>query len=58
MPIYSMNLCPKTIVSSSRDEIESFLERNGEIVLKPLNRCFGSGVMYLKNGDKKHEQHN
>lgn len=43
---------PENIVSSNRDEIESFLERNGEIVLKPLNRCFGSGVMYLKNGDK------
>ena len=25
---------------------------HNEIVLKPLNNCFGSGVMYLKNGDK------
>ena len=24
---------------------------NKEIVLKPLNRCFGSGVMYLYEGD-------
>lgn len=43
---------PENIVTSNREEIERFLEKNGEIILKPLNRCFGSGVMYLKNGDK------
>lgn len=43
---------PENIVTSNRDEIESFLAKNEEIILKPLNRCFGSGVMYLKNGDK------
>lgn len=43
---------PENIVTSSRDEIELFLEKNNEIILKPLNRCFGSGVMYLKHGDK------
>lgn len=43
---------PENIVTSSIEEIEAFLEKNGEIVLKPLNRCFGSGVMYLKEGDK------
>lgn len=43
---------PKNIVTSNRDEIESFLEENREIILKPLNRCFGAGVMYLKHGDK------
>lgn len=43
---------PENIVTSNREEIEAFLEVNEEIILKPLNRCFGSGVMYLKNGDK------
>lgn len=43
---------PANIVSSNREEIEAFLGINEEIILKPLNRCFGSGVMYLKNGDK------
>lgn len=43
---------PENIVTSSREEIEVFLEKNQEIILKPLNRCFGSGVMYLKHGDK------
>lgn len=43
---------PENIVTSDMEKIESFLEINEEIILKPLNRCFGSGVMYLKNGDK------
>lgn len=43
---------PENIVTSNIEEIELFLKQNEEIVLKPLNRCFGSGVMYLKDGDK------
>jgi len=43
---------PENIVTASRNEIEAFLGANEEIILKPLNRCFGSGVMYLKKGDK------
>lgn len=43
---------PKNIVTASLNEIEAFLAENEEIILKPLNRCFGSGVMYLKQGDK------
>ena len=33
------------------EEIEAFLAIHKQIVLKPLNRCFGSGVMYLYEGD-------
>ena len=43
---------PENIVTSSLEEIETFLIKNGEIILKPLNRCFGAGIMYLKQGDK------
>lgn len=43
---------PQNIVTANLDEIEAFLGVNEEIILKPLNRCFGSGVMYLKLGDK------
>lgn len=43
---------PENIVSASLEEIEKFLTKNEEIIIKPLNRCFGSGVMYLKQGDK------
>ena len=43
---------PENIVTSSRNDILKFLEENNEIILKPLNKCFGAGVMYLKSGDK------
>lgn len=43
---------PKNIVTSAKDDIKQFLEENNEIILKPLNRCFGSGVMYLNKNDK------
>lgn len=42
---------PKHIVTASKDKIEEFLRECGEIILKPLDKCFGSGVMYLKQGD-------
>lgn len=43
---------PENIVTANQEEIEAFLEKNEEVILKPLNRCFGSGVMYLKKNDK------
>ena len=42
---------PEHIVTASRDKIEEFLAEQKEIILKPLNKCFGSGVMYLYQGD-------
>ena len=39
------------IVTSSLKDIESFLKIHKQIILKPLNLCFGSGVMYLYDGD-------
>lgn len=46
------DLMPKNIVTSSFSDIIEFLNENEEIILKPLNQCFGGGVMYLKHGDK------
>ncbi len=46
------DLMPKNIVTSSFKDILEFLNENEEIILKPLNQCFGGGVMYLKKGDK------
>ena len=46
------DLMPENIVTSSKNDIIEFLKENNEIILKPLNKCFGSGVMYLKDGDK------
>ena len=50
--VYFNEYMPKNIVTSSKDDIKEFLEKNEEIILKPLNRCFGSGVMYLHKQDK------
>ena len=47
-----IDLMPENIVSSSKVDIMKFLNEHNEIVLKPLNRCFGAGVMTLKKGDK------
>lgn len=46
------DLMPKNIVTCSKSDILNFLNENNEIILKPLNQCFGGGVMYLKKGDK------
>lgn len=47
-----LDLMPENIVTSSKSDIIEFLKEHDEIVLKPLNACFGSGVMTLKRGDK------
>ena len=49
--LYFSEYMTDSIVSSSLKEIEDFLKAHKQIVLKPLNRCFGSGVMYLYEGD-------
>lgn len=46
------DLMPENIVTSSKADIMDFLKEHNEIILKPLNQCFGGGVMYLKHGDK------
>ncbi len=47
-----LDLMPENIVTASKSDILKFLSEHEEIVLKPLNNCFGSGVMTLKRGDK------
>ena len=49
--VYFKEYMSENIVTASLNEIEEFLSIQKEIVLKPLNRCFGSGVMYLYDGD-------
>ena len=49
--VYFKELMSDNIVTSSLDDIENFLAIHKKIVLKPLNRCFGSGVMFLYEGD-------
>ena len=40
-----------SLVTASASDIIDFLTKYKQIVLKPLNQCFGSGVMYLYDGD-------
>ncbi|CCY25288.1 glutathione synthetase [Brachyspira sp. CAG:484] len=47
-----LEFMPENIVTSSKSDIMEFLDKHEEIVLKPLNRCFGAGVMCLKKGDR------
>lgn len=49
--LYFSEYMTDSIVTSSLGDIESFLKTHKQIVLKPLNRCFGAGVMYLYEGD-------
>ena len=49
--VHFKDLMTDNIVTASLEEIEQFLALHKQIVLKPLNRCFGSGVMYLYEGD-------
>lgn len=49
---YFPDCVPENIVTSSPQLILDFAEKHHEAILKPLNRCFGSGVYYLNNGDK------
>ncbi len=49
--VYFKEYMSDNIVTSSLKEIEDFLSMHKQLVLKPLNRCFGSGVMYLHEGD-------
>ena len=45
-------LAPKNVVSADTDVIKEFLAHKGEIIIKPLNRCFSRGVFYLHSKDK------
>ena len=49
--LYFSEFMPECIVTANMELIERFLRTFKQIVLKPLNNCFGTGVMYLYEGD-------
>lgn len=49
---YFPDFVPDNIVTSSKKLIKEFVKENKEAIIKPLNRCFGSGVYYLNHNDK------
>ena len=46
------DIIPDNVVSADEKIIKKFLFEKKEIIIKPLNRCFGSGVFYLNDKDK------
>lgn len=46
------SIAPDNVVSADSNILKDFLFKKGQIVIKPLNRCFGSGVFYLSEQDK------
>lgn len=48
---YFSEYAPENIVTSSKDEIKAFVQNHHNAIMKPLNRCFGSGVYLLHAGD-------
>ncbi len=49
---YFPEFVPENIVTNNAKLIMDFISEKEEAILKPLNRCFGSGVYYMKKGDK------
>lgn len=49
---YFPDFVPKNIITANAKLILDFVQENNEAILKPLNRCFGSGVYYLNKEDK------
>ena len=43
-------LMSDSLVTNSKSDILEFLDKHNKLVLKPLNSCFGSGVMLLNKG--------
>ncbi len=45
-------IIPDNVVSADEKIIKEFLFEKKEIIIKPTNRCFSSGVFYLNDKDK------
>lgn len=51
IPLHFPGLLPETVVSRASRDLEEFLDRLGQIVLKPLDECSGRGVISLRRSD-------
>ena len=49
--LYFQEYMTNCLVTSQKADILEFLNKYKQIILKPLNKCFGAGVMYLYLGD-------
>lgn len=51
IPLHFPGLLPETVVTRSAAELDAFLERMEQIVLKPLEECSGRGIFTLTRSD-------
>jgi len=51
IPLHLPGLLPETIVSRAARDLNDFLDRIGQIVLKPLDDCSGRGIFSLTRDD-------
>jgi glutathione synthase len=51
IPLHFPGLLPETVVTRSSRDLNDFLDRIGQIVLKPLDDCSGRGVFTLTGSD-------
>ena len=49
---YFPKFVPENLITSNAELIMNFVNTHNEAILKPLNRCFSSGVYYLNSEDK------
>lgn len=49
---YFKQFAPQNIVTASIEEIKAFVREHKKAIVKPLNRCFGSGVYYLDTEER------
>lgn len=49
---YFENFAPENIVTANAQEIKDFVRSHKKAIIKPLNRCFGSGVYYVDIQEK------
>lgn len=49
---YFNRFAPQNIVTADTDKIKDFVREHKKVIIKPLNRCFGSGVYYLDTEER------
>lgn len=49
---YFPQFAPENIITANSDEIKNFVREHKKAIIKPLNRCFGSGIYYLDTNER------
>ena len=44
--------CPSQMIASNKKQVKRFLEKHGDIIMKPINSMGGRGVVRLKKGEQ------